>query len=1065
MLPRGSIGELCIGGVGVARGYHGQQGLTEERFLPNPFRPGETLYRTGDLAYWDPTHCLRYLGRSDHQIKIRGVRIETAEIEAALGRHPDITDSVVGLIEPATPAQADRFCQRCGIEARHPDARLDEQDLCAICHDYEDKENLARQYFGRTADLHGIIARIQAERTGRHDCVMLLSGGKDSTYALCQIVEMGLRPLAFTLDNGFISEGAKANVQRVVDQLGVELVIGQTPSMNEIFADSLNRFSNVCHGCFKTIYTMSINLAKARGLKYIVTGLSRGQIYETRLASLFQQRFDDARSIDHTIIEARKAYHRMDDAVSRCLDVSLFADDAVFHEIEFVDFYRYNDATLDEIMAYLSQRAPWIRPADTGRSTNCLINEVGIHVHQLERRYHNYSLPYSWDVRLGHKDRDAAREELDDNIDRARVNAILDQINYQPNAAFDDADGVRLAAWYVANRDLTTEEIRDWLKQHLPSEYLPSAFVPMAALPLTPNDKIDRDRLPVPADGRPNISAPFVAPSNATEALLSGIWAKVLGIDQVGIDDNFFDLGGDSILNIQIVTQARASGLALTPQELFDHPTVAALAQVVQPANQVVAAEQGPVIGSCQLLPTQLAWLEQTPSVRSCFAQSMLFDLSTSPTEDIVVAALGDLINHHDGLRARLEKSDQDEWQWMLTDIDSVTVSVGREAIGHYSRHEQERIVTERAERLSETLDPTQGPMMRAFVFHRGDGFSPQLLLVIHHLVVDGVSWWTLRNDLGAAIVARTQNVPPSFPQKTASIRQWAGALRCYATEAPLTKELPYWQAQLATNAVSPRTTAATPSHRFTRHLKLGVELTTPLLRALSLSHKAQMPDVLLTALTLALANARGERRVAVAMEGHGREDIGAGLDLVSTVGWLTTVYPVSLQVDPAATTLAHLRFVRSQLRAIPQQGLGYGVLRYLSPEPHIQASLQRQRWPDILFNYLGQWAAEDEISGGLRFARPVALHRDPAFSEYTLEVAAVIFEGGLSITLEFSSDAFSTQTADAIVKQIQEHLVTLSEAVSTGEPAKSEQPDVRHADLDTEQLKALLAEFDEDED
>ena len=223
-------------------------------------------------------------------------------------------------------------------------------------------------------------------------------------------------PLVFTLDNGFISEGARANIRRVVDKFGLELVVGGTPSMNEIFVDSLNRFSNVCNGCFKTIYTLSMKLARERSIGTIVTGLSRGQIFDTRLAGLFQHEISDRAHVDRTIIEARKAYHRMDDAVSRCLDVSIFADDRIFEDIEFVDFYRYHDATLDEMLDYLAREAPWIRPTDTGRSTNCLINEAGIHVHKTERGYHNYALPYSWDVRLGHKERDAAVAELCDGM-------------------------------------------------------------------------------------------------------------------------------------------------------------------------------------------------------------------------------------------------------------------------------------------------------------------------------------------------------------------------------------------------------------------------------------------------------------------------------------------------------------------------------------------------------------------------------------------------------------------------------------------------------------------------
>ena len=266
---------------------------------------------------------------------------------------------------------------------------------------------------------------------GDYDCLALLSGGKDSTYALAQLVEMGLKVLAFTLDNGYISQGAKDNVNRVVTTLGVDHVYGSTPAMNAIFVDSLKRHANVCNGCFKTIYTLSINLAREKKIPFIVTGLSRGQFFETRLTEeLFSSDDVDVDRIDEVILNARKAYHRVDDAVSKNLDVSALQNDKTFEEVQFVDFYRYCDVDLDEMLAFLDRRVPWIRPSDTGRSTNCLINDVGIHLHKTRRGFHNYAFPYAYDVRMGHKTRDAAIDELNDEIDEDNVAEILREIGF-----------------------------------------------------------------------------------------------------------------------------------------------------------------------------------------------------------------------------------------------------------------------------------------------------------------------------------------------------------------------------------------------------------------------------------------------------------------------------------------------------------------------------------------------------------------------------------------------------------------------------------------------------------
>ncbi|MDX1418125.1 MAG: amino acid adenylation domain-containing protein, partial [Candidatus Promineifilaceae bacterium] len=417
-VPRGVVGEMVISGDGVARGYHQRPELTAERFGEDPFHPGARIYRTGDMARWNMAGQMVFLGRKDDQVKIGGARIELSEIEAQLAGHDSLQDVVVSVVEIEKRPEPDELnhCIKCGLPSNYPEVTFNSAGVCSLCLDFDAFREEVFRYFGSRADLQQIVAQAKAESSGDYDCMMLFSGGKDSSYVLCQLVEMGLNVLAFSLDNGYISEEAKENIRRVTDHLGVDLIFATTPHMNAIFADSLERYSNVCQGCYKTIYTLSMKLAREKGIKYIFTGLSQGQLFETRLDELFRNRIFDLQQTDKAVLAARKVYHRIDDAVRQLLDVKMFADDRVFGEIQFVDFFRYSDVELDEIYDYLSTRVPWIRPKDTGRSTNCLINEAGIFVHQTERGYHNYALPYSWDVRLGHKTREEAMEELNDDI-------------------------------------------------------------------------------------------------------------------------------------------------------------------------------------------------------------------------------------------------------------------------------------------------------------------------------------------------------------------------------------------------------------------------------------------------------------------------------------------------------------------------------------------------------------------------------------------------------------------------------------------------------------------------
>jgi acyl carrier protein len=350
--------------------------------------------------------------------------------------------------------------------------------------------------------------------------------------------------------------------------------------MDAIFADSLRRHSNVCHGCFKTIYTLALQRAREEGVAFIVTGLSRGQIFETRLHDLFALRIFDPAEIERRIIDARKVYHRVDDAVRERLDTSIFNDESVFADIEFVDFYRYCDVDLDEIYRTLQGRLPWIRPGDTGRSTNCRINDVGIFVHQRERGFHNYALPYSWDVRIGHKRREDAMAELDDEIDRDRVDEILKDIGYPSPAV--DARGDRLAAWYVADSGLSPEALKAFLAERLPAEMLPSHLVAVDHMPLTPAGKVDIAALP---DWRAGAAAgqQVEAPVNELEERLAGLWEELLGIREPGRNQSFFDLGGASLTAIQLGARIQSMfGVEVPLNSLFDAPTIADLAVIVE---------------------------------------------------------------------------------------------------------------------------------------------------------------------------------------------------------------------------------------------------------------------------------------------------------------------------------------------------------------------------------------------------------------------------------------------------------------------------------------------------
>ena len=591
-VPEGVPGELWVSRFGLARGYHGLGPMTADRFVSRGEGSEARRYRTGDLVRIVDGRGLEYLGRRDRQLKISGFRVEPGEVEAAMLSFPSVEQCAVMARRRESrvvPASFDlRHCLRCGLPSNYPRAVFDEDGVCSLCYSYEAIKPYAEDYFKTQADLRRIFEDSSPENESEYDCMLLLSGGKDSTYALCRLVDLGLSVYAFSLDNGYISEEAKANIRKVTSQLGVPVEFATTPAMKDIFRDSLERFSNVCNGCFKTIYTLSLQRARELGIPRIVTGLSRGQMFETRLtAAMFRDGRCSPEEVDDAVLAARRVYHRVPDEVTRSLGTALFRDDRIFEEIQFVDFYRYVDVGMDEVYSYLRQKVSWSRPSDTGRSTNCLINDVGILIHQRERGFHNYALPYSWDVRMGHKTREAAIRELDDQIDEENVRTMLQEIGYSEGRSEVSDDQTVLEAFFVATREVSEDELRHHLEERLPLQLVPVHLQPIDSIPLTASGKLDEVTLRSLSGTQLN-ARPYREPQGPVEEYLAQIWEEELGTPRVGADDDFFALGGTSLIAMEVMLEVcREFSIDLPLDTMFSHTTLASFARIAE--NRILA--------------------------------------------------------------------------------------------------------------------------------------------------------------------------------------------------------------------------------------------------------------------------------------------------------------------------------------------------------------------------------------------------------------------------------------------------------------------------------------------
>ena len=867
------------------------------------------------------------------------------------------------------------------------------------------------------------------------------------------------------LDNGYISEQAKTNVSRIADKLGLELVIGRVPAMNEIFVDSLTRFSNVCNGCFKTIYTLSMNLARERGINTIITGLSRGQIFETRLAEFFKQRIFDPLEIDRQIIEARKVYHRMDDAVCRALDVAIFKDDAVFDEIQFVDFYRYCDVTLDEVYAYLATRAPWIRPSDTGRSTNCLINEVGIHVHKTERGFHNYSLPYSWDVRLGHKQRDAAREELDDEINAQSVVRILGEIGYD-SAELLPAESwqKRLIAYYVAAEEQPQKQLRSRLMAILPQELVPHQFIHLQELPLTANGKVDRAALPHPDAGSVIRAAQYLAPVTSVERQLASFWEAVLGVEDVGVNDDFFDLGGDSILNIQIVAAARAAGLVISPEQIFEHTTIAALARAA--GTEAIQSDQGAVTGRIPLLPSQRRFFEERWSLPNQYCQVVSVNVAETLDEGRLRTALKQVLTHHDALRACFEETGHC-WIQTIKDVESATPVLQVLDLAGVPARERELLIRERTAGLCRSFDICTGDLVT--LLYCNDPQAPVLVLVIHQLVVDAVSWGLLLTDLESTYLQLQRGDEARLPAKTTSLRDWSEIQHRWSRTTAAAAEARFWSGlpdAVDDLPVDVSTGANSRDSICTTSVSLDIA-DTAALTELSRAQRAHVLEILVASLSGAFNSLAIQEQcvLQIDLEGHGREELMPQTDLLRTVGWFTSLYPVPLTLDATRNPVDTLRLVREQLRAIPSRGAGFGILRNLA-DPELIEVLAGKPRSQVLFNFLGQWSNTLASPGLFQLAQPIQIVADASGQRpYLLEINAMVFQGQLRVDWVYSANRHLDATIQRYAAEMISFLQRLLETGIANPDVTLAPSDFPDAELNQDDLDDLLADLDRIDD
>ncbi|MGY0106505.1 amino acid adenylation domain-containing protein [Bacillus velezensis] len=615
-----------------------------------------------------------------------------------------------------------------------------------------------------------------------------------------------------------------------------------------------------------------------------------------------------------------------------------------------------------------------------------------------------------------------------------------------------------LIAYMSLQADMDTEKVRSSLSKQLPNYMVPAYMMELEKLPLTPNGKLDRKNLPEP---ELTLQTAYTAPRNELEEQLSVIWQEVLGTKQVGIEDSFFELGGDSIKALQVSARLGRYGWKMTASDLFRHPSIKELAPLIRKAERVI--DQRPVEGDIPWTPVQHWFLSQRMENRNHFNQSVMMFSSDALQKQPLKEALEHLVIHHDALRITVSEENES-----IRQINHGIQKAELYTLDIWDMSETdtwEREIETEVAALQQRMDIEKGPLLKAGWFKTRSG--DYLFITVHHLAVDGVSWRILLEDLSAAYTQAVKGQPVQLPPKTDSFKQYAERLSEYAKSSKLMREEEYWRFIEEETAAElpyekPQHQTGADSIRQTVSFTLTEEETSVLLQQVNRAYHTDTQDILLTAAALALRDWTGGGRLRIAMEGHGREHIMPELDISRTVGWFTSMYPVLIDLNTAGSELGTaVKTVKDTLGRIPDKGIGYGILKYMTPPE--QKTIRFRQAPEISFNYLGQFNdTEDQHTfslSGLASGHDIT----PTWQrEQAVEMSAMAAQHKLHFSLSYPPSRFSKETMEQLLQTLQQYLRDIMAHCTGKEEAEKTVSDFSSKTLTSDDLDSIASFVEE---
>jgi len=590
----------------------------------------------------------------------------------------------------------------------------------------------------------------------------------------------------------------------------------------------------------------------------------------------------------------------------------------------------------------------------------------------------------------------------------------------------DGENGAKyLCAYIVAEGEVLAKEFREILGKELPQYMIPSYFVKLDSIPLTRNGKLDKKALPEPFVDMGG-EMDYKAPTDEIQEILVEIWKEVLGAHNIGINHDFFELGGDSIKSIQIASRLRKYKLFMDVRDLFENPTIDGLSPYIKPLEREIF--QGTVIGSTGLTPIQTDFFTRNLTDMHHYNQAVMLHNTKGFDKNLIEKVFGKIVEHHDALRMVFKINDDSVTQYnrglegKLFDLS--TFDYTRE-------NDVDSLISKEASKIQGGIDLEEGPLVKLGLFKTTDG--DHLLVCIHHLVVDGVSWRILIEDFTIAYEQAINNEEIELQPKTDSFKDWCDKISLYADGKKVLRAKEYWR------EIESREIQSIPYDYDNAEsklkdikvltLELDEKTTESLLKEANKAYNTNVSDLLLAALGLAVRNRAGSDNILVGLEGHGRENIIEDIDITRTVGWFTALYPVVLDVSKPQDLSLTIKVVKENLNSVPDNGIGYGVLKYITSDEN-KEDIGFTLNPQIVFNYLGEFGQESDDNDIIDISSLSC--GDSASSnmevKYPIEITGEASDGRLSFNFNYDSRKFKAATIESIIKDYRQNLLMIVE-------------------------------------